>query len=653
MAAKKPEDVYTPNSVHYGIMMAKLLGRRVVRLFSGIKRSITAKILLIVLLCWGLPVLAIGGYSILFYSNSINSRINDYLQNQFYYYNQFAVERLNTCVEQSKKTTYDMTIENAYSRYAGGAIPWEVFYMEADGYNRNRFYLNSRYLLSAFFLVESPEAINFTSRNGMVDIDYYNEFVRSRVTNLAEGLDTDVGFIVHEGRLYLVRNLMRVIGPQQRFGVLVLQIDPEYLFGHMHPESDDGLKAIRISLGDVIYPITAARYAQADVPNADRAADVLLDTMGSAVSADADEIIFYNRIRTDDYTFGSAMVVDKATVYARYQNLRNIIYIIWLLLPPLAILVVYFLHRNVARPIRSLVNATSQIQRGSFGVSIDTAALRNVEFKTLAESFNAMSAELKRLFEVAYKEELALKDAKILALQAQINPHFLNNTLEMMNWQARMAGDNDVSLMIEALSTLLDAGMDRSDRRLIPLREELISCDAYLYIIGKRFGERITITQQIDEALLEQPVPRLILQPLLENSVIHGVELVPTGEIMIRVFAADDRHMAIQIINSGQSLTRESILRIRRLLEGEVPAPGQPGRLGIRNVNERIRLIYGPQYGLRIYRDENGRTVSEIRIPVDHQKTEHDNNGQLISSTSIPPDSPAAYTGDGQLRNQE
>ena len=150
------------------------------RLFSRKAPSVTAKILLIVILCWILPLVTVGGYSIFFYSDSINNRINEYLQNQFYYYNEFAIERVNTVIEESRNATYDFVIESAYSDYVGKRITYTSCYNEVDGYLRNEYYLKSRYLLSAFFLADTDDQIIFAARGGSVLADYYRVNVHPR-----------------------------------------------------------------------------------------------------------------------------------------------------------------------------------------------------------------------------------------------------------------------------------------------------------------------------------------------------------------------------------------------------------------------------------------------------------------------------------------
>jgi two-component system sensor histidine kinase YesM len=191
----------------------------------------------------------------------------------------------------------------------------------------------------------------------------------------------------------------------------------------------------------------------------------------------------------------------------------------------------------------------------------------------------------------------------------------------MMNWQARMAGDVEVSKMIEALGTLLDYSMDRSNKKLISLSEELRCADAYFYIISMRFGQRLRVEKEVDQELLQIQVPQLILQPILENTVTHGVEMVKNGKIRLKVYKDKD-NVILQVLNTGKGMTEEDVKKVKNILEGKAGSisdgKGKHISLGIYNVNERIRLIYGEEYGLTIApvnNDSEGETASTITIP--------------------------------------
>lgn len=303
--------------------------------------------------------------------------------------------------------------------------------------------------------------------------------------------------------------------------------------------------------------------------------------------------------------------------------------VIMLVVIPVFIYMIYFISHHIDKPMSRMISAAKVLEKGDFGKLIEGEVMPNAEFDVLQNSFNKMSSEIKYLFDYAYQEKLARKDAKIMALQSQINPHFLNNTLEMMNWQARMAGDVTVSKMIESLGTLLNHSMDRSNKKLIPLAEELRCVDAYFYIISMRFGKRLVVESEVDEELLQLQVPQLILQPLIENAVVHGVETVKSGTIQVKIYKEEDNAI-LQIINSGKPMIEEDILRVEQILDGTYQRSenekGKHESLGINNVNQRIKLIYGEEYGLTIKPVGENETASTIKIPLNYDPSNYISN---------------------------
>ena len=203
----------------------------------------------------------------------------------------------------------------------------------------------------------------------------------------------------------------------------------------------------------------------------------------------------------------------------------------------------------------------------------------------------------------------------------------------MMNWEACMAGDVAVSKMIEALGTLLYYSMDRSNKKLINLSEELRCVDAYCYIISMRFGKRLKIEKEVDESLLQVHVPQIILQPLIENAVVHGVETVKSGTIQIKVFKEVD-DAVLQIINTGRTMNSEGISRVEAILSGtyvqNTEEKAVHKSMGIRNVNERIKLIYGEEYGLTIQPIGENETASTIKIPLEYDDNKENTKGPDI-----------------------
>ena len=229
-----------------------------------------------------------------------------------------------------------------------------------------------------------------------------------------------------------------------------------------------------------------------------------------------------------------------------------------------------------------------------------------------AIGFVQNQGRLKYQFDHIYEEELALKDARIMALQSHINPHFMNNTLEIINWEARLAENDKVSEMISSLGTLLDAALDRKKQPEVPLKEELTYVKAYLFIMKERFGKRLEVTLEIPEELYQEKVPRLILQPVIENAIAHGVQVQGTGKV--RITGKKEQDFLILAVHNDGTMTEEDEARIERLLKPDYNTSRESsGNLGIANVNQRLRILYGEESGLSIF-EKNDGVQAEIKI---------------------------------------
>ena len=211
---------------------------------------------------------------------------------------------------------------------------------------------------------------------------------------------------------------------------------------------------------------------------------------------------------------------------------------------------------------------------------------------------------------------IALRDARIQAMQSRINPHFINNALETLNWQARMEGSESISGMVESLSVLLNAGMGKANRRMVTLSEEIEVAKAYCYFVGLRFGERLKVDMDLHDDLSHAVVPLLTLQPLLENAVQHGIEPAGGGEIILRSLKAGD-FLRLTVINSGKPLQEEDWQRIRLSISGD----NQHGQhFGLANISTRLRLIYGGRAKISVETDEQSRTVVQLDIPQNEEE---------------------------------
>ena len=324
----------------------------------------------------------------------------------------------------------------------------------------------------------------------------------------------------------------------------------------------------------------------------------------------------YRRMNLYGGTLVASVTIDKRITHAEMNALEYLFIILIVFMIPLVVQMMRFFYKKVTLPLRQLITAANAVREGELGTQIVNEE-DNEEFWQVKDSFNHMSKQLKNQFDKIYLEEVALRDAKIMALQSQINPHFLNNTLEIINWEARLNGNYKVSGMIEALSTMLGATMNRKEEQFHSMAEEMAYADAYLYIIAQRFGAKFKCTKKMDERLMNVRVPRLIIQPIVENAVEHGMDITKQGRLDIRLFEREDGYLCIEVEDNGH-LTKEDRDKIDRLLSPDAEVSKEKRvSLGIRNVDQRLKMIYGADCGLFIEGNDKEHTVSTILLKTD------------------------------------
>lgn len=311
-----------------------------------------------------------------------------------------------------------------------------------------------------------------------------------------------------------------------------------------------------------------------------------------------------------------SVVSESASLIGEFPDVRSTLPLIALAAVALFLFAVWAYSHYISHPMDALVEAAEHMEAGERGYLVKYKP-KSREFKYLTDRFNGMSTQLKYQFERSYQEQLALQDARVMALRSQINPHFLNNTLEVIGWEARMAKDEKVCRMIEALSMMLTAAISRGGNTVGNMEQELTYTDAYLYILSVRLRERLTIVKEIEPETRKALVPCLILQPIVENAIEHGIAKQDRGELVLRSRLEGDT-LVLEVENDGEmkDTDRQTVARLLRWTpDQDQDTVEDEGSIGIRNVNRRLKLLYGEAGGLTISEAEKGRVLARITIP--------------------------------------
>ena len=306
-------------------------------------------------------------------------------------------------------------------------------------------------------------------------------------------------------------------------------------------------------------------------------------------------------------------------LYREIATLRQWLIVLCLLsVLILSVLSVYF-SIDIIKPVKRLVSGMEKLQKGEDNVKIDID--REDELGFLSRAFNAMAKEIHYLVNWVYREQITRKEAEIKALQSQINPHFLFNTLESINWMAQLNQVPEISETVSDLSALMEASIGRDDK-LIALAEEFDYTDKYISLIKRRFEDKIELVKEFQESALSVKIPRLLIQPLIENAVHHGIEKSrEKGIIFLTAYIKEDK-LIIEVKDNGLGIEKDELDRINEKLSMDNDTyfktllSKKNKSIGIENVNRRIKLFYGEKYGLEIKSQVGQFTTVIVVIPL-------------------------------------
>ena len=265
---------------------------------------------------------------------------------------------------------------------------------------------------------------------------------------------------------------------------------------------------------------------------------------------------------------------------------------------------------TIVRPVSELTGLMSRIEEGALHVRMKPPG--EDEIGHLAEGFNLMTEQLEISRDELYDKQNRIRKTELQLLQAQINPHFLYNTLDAIKFLAKKGETGQVAKMVVALARFFRSSLSKG-RAEVPLREEIERIDHYLTILNMRYKDKFSYCFAIPPELNECPVLKLCLQPIVENAVYHGIkEQSENGTIMIRATSRDD-NLIIEVEDSGKGMSEDEM----KALYDRIRRHSDPGgrSFGLANVQERIEIFFGKEYGLNFQGREKGGTIVSLVLP--------------------------------------
>ena len=276
----------------------------------------------------------------------------------------------------------------------------------------------------------------------------------------------------------------------------------------------------------------------------------------------------------------------------------------------LIVFISHYIPLSISRPITELVEVTQQVSQGN--LQVRSHVNTGVEAKQLSESLNTMIDKINELLEQVKKEQIRIRKAEFELLQAQINPHFLYNTLDTIIWLAESDEQKQVVHMVESLSDFFRTSLNQG-KDIISIKEEIQHVRSYLEIQQMRYQDILEYEIDVPEEFYQNTIPKITVQPLVENALYHGIKNKRgKGKITVRGYR-EDSFFILEVRDNGIGMQTERLVQVRNALLYKQLAESKV--YGLYNVNERIRLNCGEEYGLRLSSTYQEGTTVKILLP--------------------------------------
>lgn len=305
-------------------------------------------------------------------------------------------------------------------------------------------------------------------------------------------------------------------------------------------------------------------------------------------------------------------ILSEKILFSQINYIRNQILIVLILAIVVTLVLGYIIYCVFQKKMSMLLESMKKVQHGNFETRLQVDS--EDEIGKISSSFNEMCEKLNIYVEQVYKSEIQRKNAEINALQTQIDPHFLYNTLESIKAKALTNNDEDAAEMIAILGNLF-RWSSRTGKKIASLDEELEYVRNYLVLQSYRYNRQLEISMDIQDEYLDYAVPKLILQPIIENVIKHALDNVERKKLVGILARKKENTLELTIYDNGKGISKEKLQEIsEQLLKTEIQDEFES--IGIQNVNQRLKLMFGSEYGLQIKSIEGYGTAVKIKIPI-------------------------------------
>ena len=604
--------------------MKNVLGNSFYRNLSLKKKLLFSYILLIVI-----PLVILGFYSYYYFSNTLYEKVVISSQES----NAQIVKNIDNFLTSLSKISEFPSLDDTVSSilrkdYTKSENRFVEILSDVEDANaslyKGVFYMNE-YIGSVTVVPNNIDYVFNVSIIPKYTISYpdksqkwYQDILKAEAKAVIFGIHRD--FLQTDGE-YVISVGRSIVDPftNKSYGVTVLNVKADRIMTlwkdiSLTPESKF---AVLDNKNNIIYSngIGVSGENISTIPGFSK----VIDQDGSTETIIDGEDVYLNIATSELYQWRVVSITPKDELFSEIYNIRDITVLLCIVLILLALSVSTIIATGITKPVLMLKKSMISVENGDLNV---TSSISGGEIGELSSGFNRMISETRKLIQKIYEQETEKRDAEIIALQSQISPHFLYNTLNTIKWMAKIQGSTGIVNALGSLIQLLTFASKNKDN-LISIKEELEQLNYYVDIMNLRFNDKFSVEYRVDDEALKCMTLKFLLQPIVENAIIHGFEdLSGNGVINITIVKKDDR-IIYDVIDNGKGIDQETIRKI--LYSEEYSSKKKFSKIGLYNVNKRIKLEFGESYGVEIPEETGKNSRVHVEIPAIYVTREEKN----------------------------
>lgn len=450
-------------------------------------------------------------------------------------------------------------------------------------------------------------------KNAYLDLDTQAWYKNAITSNRSVLTSSHVQHVIRGERPWVItvsRGVRNFTGSGNREGVVFIDLNYSAI-SELCDQNSIGSKGYVFLLdqdGNVVYhPQQQQLYNELQTENIDLVMNTDKETL---MDGSGDNAKIYTISRSEKTGWTVVGCTNVAELLKDSKKARSIYVLVAAILVIVALVLSNLISRNITRPLQQLRDSMARVQEGDFRAAEVEVTSRN-EVGSLTRSFNVMTSRIQELMKQNIYEQQQKRKSELKALQSQINPHFLYNTLDSIIWMAEGKKNEEVVVMTASLARLLRQSISNEEEQ-VPIGQEVEYARSYLTIQKMRYKDKLEFQIQVDAQIMGVPIIKLVLQPLIENAIYHGLKYKEGKGLLIVRGYREGENAVIQIKDNGAGMDEQTLSHIFEKHKVNYRSNG----VGVYNVQKRLQLYYGMDYGITYSSRQGEGTTASIVIPM-------------------------------------